>query len=99
MKTRTYLTVAVCAVAALGWAQAPDRDWPVNGNSLASENSSPAPTGITADTLASLTRRQVKLDGAVDSPVIYLHAVNVNGSNHDTYFMTTSYGKTIAVDA
>ncbi len=63
------------------------------------DNSSPAPTGITADNLKSLTLLQVKLDGAVDSSVIYLHGVNVKGASHDTYFMTTIYGKSIAVDA
>ena len=31
--------------------------------------------------------------------MIYLHGVTVKGSSHDVFFMTTTYGKTIAVDA
>ena len=48
---------------------------------------------------ASLGRRQVRLNGTVDASAIYLHDVIVNGSNHDVFFVTTTYGKTIAVDA
>ena len=93
------LLLWVLGAVALVSAQNDGRDWLVNGNSIASENSSPAPTGITANNLKSLAHRQVNLDGIVDSPVIYLHGVRVKGASHDAYFMTTSYGKTIAVDA
>ncbi len=93
------LILTLCAFTAFASAQDTGRDWPVYGNGISGDNSSPAPTGITAANLKSLTRRQVKLDGAVDSSVIYLHAVNVKGASHDTYFMTTIYGKSIAVDA
>ncbi|HEY6828384.1 MAG TPA: hypothetical protein VI259_16100, partial [Gemmatimonadaceae bacterium] len=57
-----------------------------------------APTGITADSLASMRRQQVSLDGTVDASPIYLHDVVVNGAHHDVFFVTTTYGKTIAVD-
>jgi outer membrane protein assembly factor BamB len=56
-------------------------------------------TGITAANAASLVRRQAQLDGTVDASAIYLHAVTVNGSDHDVFFVTTTYGKTIAIDA
>ena len=56
-------------------------------------------TGITAANAGSLVRRQVPLDGTVDASAIYLHGVTVNGSNRDVFFATTSYGKTIAIDA
>jgi outer membrane protein assembly factor BamB len=46
-----------------------------------------------------MTRRQVTLDGVVDASAIYLHGVTVKGAAHDTLFVTTTYGKTIAVDA
>jgi hypothetical protein len=46
-----------------------------------------------------LTRRQVHLDGTVDASAIYLHRVTVNASNRDVFFVTTGYGKTIALDA
>jgi hypothetical protein len=38
------------------------------------------------------------LDGTVDASAIYLHGVTIHGANHDAFFVTTSYGKTIAVD-
>ncbi len=74
-------------------------DWPQFGSDAASSNAVVAPTGISVRNISSLTRRQVKLDGTVDASVIYLHAVAVGGANHDVFFVTTSYGKTIAVDA
>src|SRR5947209_19692583 len=75
------------------------RDWPQFGCDVASSSAPPAPTGITAANVASLTRRQVHLDGTVDASAIYLHGVTVNGANHDVFFVTTTYGKTIAIDA
>ena len=59
----------------------------------------PFATGITATKLHTLVRRQVQLDGTVDSSPIYLHAVTVAGATHDTFFVTTTYGKTEAIDA
>ena len=66
---------------------------------MASSSSSTVPTGITAANVASLSRHQVKLDGTVDASAIYLHGVTVKGSTDDVFFVTTTYGKTIAVDA
>jgi outer membrane protein assembly factor BamB len=47
----------------------------------------------------ALVRRQVQLGGTADSSPIYLHAVTVRGGTHDVFFVTTTYGKTVAVDA
>ena len=58
-----------------------------------------APTGVTADSLVSMKRQQVSLDGTVDASPIYLHGVMVKDAAHDVFFVTTTYGKTIAVDA
>jgi len=58
-----------------------------------------AQTGVTAAVLSTMKRQQVTLDGTVDAAPIYLHNVIVNGAAHDVFFVTTSYGKTIAVDA
>jgi len=58
-----------------------------------------APTGISADSIALMRRQQVSLDGTVDSSPIYLHGVTVGGAAHDVFFVTTTYGKTIAIDA
>ena len=44
-------------------------------------------------------RKRVSLGGTADSSPIYLRGVRVHGTLHDTFFLTTSYGKTIALDA
>lgn len=80
-------------------AQQTGHDWTQFGWDLASSSSSSAPTGMTAANVASVRLRQVKLDGTVDASVIYLHGVTIKGSPHDAFFVTTTYGKTIAVDA
>lgn len=95
-KTSLALIVALVTFAT---AQSSNRDWPVFGNSIAGDSASAAPTGITASNLKALVRRQVNLDGTVDAAAIYLHGVNVKGASHDTFFVTTTYGKTIAIDA
>jgi len=76
-----------------------DKDWTQFGWDLAGSSAPTVPTGITAANVAALNRRQVALDGTVDASAIYLHGVNVKGSSHDVFFVTTTYGKTIAVDA
>ena len=75
------------------------QDWSQFGYDVASSGASNAPTGINTTNIASLKRRQIPLDGTVDASAIYLHAVTVKGSQHDVFFVTTTYGKTIAVDA
>lgn len=74
-------------------------DWSQFGWDSASSSASTVPTGITATNVASLNRVLVNLDGTVDSSAIYLHDVSVRGSSYDVFFVTTTYGKTIAVDA
>jgi hypothetical protein len=76
-----------------------ERDWPQFGWDVASSGASPAVTGITGANVGALTRRQVSLSGTVDASAIYLHAVTAGGAVHDVFFVTTTYGKTIAVDA
>jgi outer membrane protein assembly factor BamB len=63
--------------------------WPLFGYDAARHNAAPA-TGITAANIHTLVRRQVALDGTVDSSPILAGGLVV---------MTTSYGKTIALDA
>jgi outer membrane protein assembly factor BamB len=77
----------------------PAQDWRQFGWDVASSGALPGPTGITAANAGALTRRQVLLDGTVDASAIYLHDAAVNGSSHDAFFVTTTYGKTIAIDA
>src|SRR5215218_7237192 len=74
-------------------------DWTRFGYDAARHNSGPASTGITAANVGRLRRQRVALDGTVDSSPIYLREATVGGSRHDVFVVTTSYGKTIAVDA
>ena len=74
-------------------------DWTRFGWDVSRSSASTDATGITAANVSTLKRQQVTLDGTVDSSPIYLHGVQVNGRAHDTFFVTTTYGKTIAIDA
>ena len=98
----TALVVA-CATLLLGAANARSatagNDWPRFGWSVWRSSAPTFPTGITAASVKSLVRRQVQLDGTVDSSAIYLHAAQVGGAAHDVFFVTTTYGKTEAIDA
>jgi len=74
-------------------------DWPRFGWDAGRSSAPPVAAGITAANVASLVRQQVTIDGTVDASAIYLHGVQVNGSAHDVFFVTTTYGKTLAIDA
>lgn len=78
---------------------APAASWPMFGGNLQSTSANSQPTGITAANVRQLRRRQVRLDGLVDASAIYLHGASVRGAPHDAIFVTTTYGKTIALDA
>lgn len=95
------MLLVLCIAAAFPAAaqNAPAQDWPMFGGNLESTSANPMPTGITAANLAQLTRRQVKLDGTVDASAIYLHGVSIRGASHNVIFVTTTYGKTLAIDA
>ncbi len=102
MTTRLELRLLFMLLGVTGSAvpaQTAGHDWTQFGWDVASSSASPDPTGITAANASSMVRRQVTLDGTVDSSAIYLHDVDVMGSKHDVFFVTTLYGKTIAVDA
>jgi|RhiMetdeSRZDD1v2_1073273.scaffolds.fasta_scaffold292563_2 outer membrane protein assembly factor BamB len=74
-------------------------DWPRFGYDAARHNTGPSRTGITAGNVGRQQRQQVRLPGTVDSSPIYLRGVSVKGRRRDVFFVTTSYGKTLAVDA
>ncbi len=69
------------------------------GWNVEKSSASTDPTGIDASNVASLRRQEVKIDGTVDASPIYLHAAHIKGGVHDAFFVTTTYGKTIAIDA
>jgi outer membrane protein assembly factor BamB len=74
-------------------------DWTRFGYDAARRNFGPVRTGITAASVGHLKRQQVRLPGTLDSSPIYLRGVVVHGRRHDVFFATTSYGKTLAIDA
>jgi outer membrane protein assembly factor BamB len=74
-------------------------DWLRFGWSASRSSAPTFATGITATNVRSLVRQQVTLDGTVDSSPIYLHGVKAGGATHDVFFVTTTYGKTEAIDA
>lgn len=94
-------SVSATAQAARGATRAAtsQSDWPSFGFEPGRSNASTAPAGINAGNVASLVRQQVRLDGTVDASAIYLRGVQVKGQPHDVFFVTTTYGKTIAIDA
>lgn len=74
-------------------------DWTRFGWDVTRSNVATDETGITASSIGTMRRQQVALDGTVDASPIYLHGVRVNGATRDVFFVTTSYGKTLAIDA
>jgi hypothetical protein len=76
---------------------APPGDWPQFGVDAGRGNVQPAATGIRPAALAGIRPRVVTLPGTVDSSPIYLHGVHVAGRRRNAFFMTTTYGRTLAV--
>jgi PQQ-like domain len=74
-------------------------DWPKFGLDPGRSDVSPLSTGITAANVAHLHRITVNLPGTVDSSPIYLHGASVAGATHSAAIVTTTYGKTLALDA
>ena len=100
------LRLAVLALALLfaapgpgSAAAAPGHDWTRFGWDARRSSSPPFPTGIAAADVSRLRRLQVQLPGTADSSPIYLHDVTIGGATHDAFFLTTTYGITVAVDA
>jgi outer membrane protein assembly factor BamB len=92
---------AAAALASTG-ARAPTKlggDWMRFGYDAARSSSGPARTGITASNLRRLRLQRVSLDGTVDSSPIYARGVRVAGKTRDVFVVTTTYGKTEAIDA
>jgi putative pyrroloquinoline-quinone-binding quinoprotein len=72
-------------------------DWPMFGYDAARTNVAPRPTGVTTGSVAGLRLRVVAVPGTVDSSPIFLHGVRIDGRRRDAFFMTTTYGRTLAL--
>jgi hypothetical protein len=93
-------TVSVAAIpTATRSSSAELLDWPEFGLDPQRSDVSELATGISAANVAHLRHVTVKLPGTVDSSPIYLHGVSVDGAVHDVIVVTTTYGKTLAIDA
>jgi outer membrane protein assembly factor BamB len=80
-------------------AAVPEGNWTEFGYNAQRTDVGPADTGITAKNLTSLTARVVHLPGTVDSSPIELSGVRVHGRTRDVIVVTTTYGRTLALDA
>jgi glucose dehydrogenase len=74
-------------------------DWVRFGWDVGRSSASTASTGITASNVGSMVRQQVTIPGTVDASAIYLSNIKVGGAAHDVFFVTTTYGKTVAINA
>ncbi len=93
-------TVSVGAIPTAQRAAAAElRDWTEFGLNPQRSDVSELATGITAANVAHLRHVSVTLPGTVDSSPIYLHGASVDGAVHDVIVVTTTYGRTIAIDA
>jgi hypothetical protein len=94
------LSASLILLGATGGRRPPSHDdWPTFGSNVARTSAPAASMGVTAANVALMQRQQVAIDGTVDASAIYLHGVTVNGAVHDVFFVTTTYGKTLAIDA
>ncbi|MDE3133311.1 MAG: PQQ-binding-like beta-propeller repeat protein, partial [Acidobacteriota bacterium] len=92
---------AACLAAACGApaASVPSGDWTTFDYNAQRSGVGPADTGISAANLHTLRRIAVKIPGTVDSSAVELAGVAVAGASRDVAIMTTSYGRTLALDA
>jgi outer membrane protein assembly factor BamB len=95
------LVLVVPALVAAAWlaGSATAGDWLQFGIGPSRSNASPAATGITAANVDGLVRQQVRLPGIADNNAVYLANATIGGASHDAFFVTTSYGRTLAIDA
>jgi outer membrane protein assembly factor BamB len=73
--------------------------WPEFGLDPQRSDATDAATGITAANLGKLHDRRVTLPGTIDSSPIYVGGAQVRGGTHDVVVVTSTYGRTFALDA
>jgi hypothetical protein len=96
------LAIAIAGVSAANVSAgvaATGNDWTRYGVDAARSNATAASTGISGSSLGKLRRQQVALPGTADSSAVYVHDAVVAGAHHAVFVVTTTYGKTLAIDA
>jgi hypothetical protein len=78
-------------------ARVPDGDWLTFDYNAQRTGVGPAHTGITRRDLGPLKARVVNLPGTVDASAIQLHHVKLGRYTGDVIFLTTTYGRTLAI--
>jgi PQQ-like domain len=74
-------------------------DWLQFGLNPQRSDVSELATGITSANVARLRHVTVNLPGTVDSSPVYLHGALIGGGAHNAIVVTTTYGRTLAIDA
>ncbi len=97
------LLTALCAWSSLSGlsvsrAAIPSGDWTTFDYSAQRSGAGPVRTGITAGNLHRLRRLVVRIPGTVDSSAVELAGVRIGGAVRDIGIVTTSYGRTLALD-
>lgn len=92
-------TPAVRAAVSVSAAALPGGDWLRFGYDAQRSGVGPANTGISAADLGALQTRVVQLGGTVDSSPVELHDIEIGGRPRDVVILTTTYGRTLALDA
>ncbi len=75
------------------------QNWLRYGYDAARSSTGPAGSGVTAANVAKLDRRQIAIDGTIDSSPLYATGARVRGGRHNVIVFTTTYGKTEVLDA
>jgi outer membrane protein assembly factor BamB len=76
----------------------PAGDWTEFGYDPRRSGVGPSDTGINAGNVGALQTRVVRIDGVADSSAVELAGVSAGGRTRDLIVVTTTYGKTIAID-
>lgn len=92
-------TAPKSAIPATAAASARLLEWPEFGLDPQRSDASSLSTAITSANVDHLRRVTVSLPGTVDSSPVYVHQASVAGGVHNVVIVTTSYGKTLAIDA
>jgi PQQ-like domain len=86
------------ATTAAAPASVPSGDWQRFDYDAGRSGVGPADTGIGPSDVGSLQTRVVRISGVADSSAIELHGIRIGGLVRDEIVLTTTYGRTLAID-